>query len=71
MSEQQQRGVTEPSMSLLDYSVERLSHPYLSFKRAVARTALDECGGDYSKALEKLLEARERDEADAEPELEP
>ena len=44
---------------------------YLSFKRAVARTALDECGGDYSKALEKLLEARERDEADAEPELEP
>ena len=36
-----------------------------------ARTALDECGGDYSKALEKLLEARERDEADAEPELEP
>ena len=39
--------------------------------RAAAEAALDACGGDYSDALEKLLEAREREEAGAEPEPEP
>jgi hypothetical protein len=63
--------VFEPTMSLRDYSVERLSHPYLKFERAAAEAALDACGGDYSDALEKLLEAREREETDAEPKPEP